>query len=200
MENIKITNNKMLISTVVSLIGVLILIIAMFLPYMTAVGQMADYIEAFPDVVVIEEQNVTIKDLEKVPFISVSKLVESIWGEDDAQIVDIFLIVFGSFTVLTTIFIFFKKPILTMICDIFTCGTFILLSVLLKEDLIGADKYTWGVGLLLILIAVAVILIGSVWMLVSKIIQKKRTHKNNRLDDTNNRVQTDGIVDAINNK
>ncbi len=174
MNDIKTINNKLRMPLVISLIGFLILIISIFLPYLTAVGEMAEYIEAFPNVVVIDEQNVTVKDLENVSFISVSTLIESIWGEDDAQISDIFLIVFGVFALLTTVFVFFKKPIIAIICDLLTCGTFIFFSVLMKEDFVGTDKYEWGLGSLVTLIAIVIIFIGLVWMLISKIIYKRK--------------------------
>lgn len=174
MEDIKKTNNKLLIPLVVAIIGILILAISIFLPYMTAVGEWADHIEEFSDVVVLEEQNVTYKDLAKVPFISVSKLIESVWGEDDAQITEIFLLVFGSFAILTTVFIFIKKPVIGIICVFLTSGTFLLLSILIKEDFIGANKYVWGVGYFVTLIAVIVIFVGLVLMLVSKILNKKK--------------------------
>ena len=174
--NNKIFKNKIIVPFVVSLIGILILIIAIFLPYLTAVGDLSEYIDTYSDTIAIKDSDVTLGELAKVPFISVSKLITSVWGEDDAQVTDIFLIVFGSFTLLTTLFIFLKKPILTMICDILTCCTFVILGILMREDFIGTDKYMWGIGLLLMLIAVIIIFIGSAWMLVSKIIQKKKIH------------------------
>ena len=152
-KNNNILKNKMIIPFIVSLLGILVLIIAIFLPYLTAVGDLSDYIDTYSNTIAIEDSDVTLGDLTNVPFISVSKLIESVWGKDDAKIADIFLIVFGGFTVLTTMFIFFKKPILAMICNILTCGTFLLLSTLMKEDFIGNDKYIWGIGYYVILFA-----------------------------------------------
>lgn len=173
MNNIKTTNNKFYISFVIALIGVLILTISIFLPYMTAVGKLADYIESFPNEVVNEELNVTSEDFEKVSLISISKISESIWGEDDAKITNIFLIVFGIFALLTTLLIFFKKPIIAIICDLLTCGTFIFFSIIVKDVYFEDDMFAWGLGSLVTLIAIVIIFIGLVWMLVSKIIQKK---------------------------
>ena len=79
---------------IISLIGIVILIIAIFLPYLTAVGELSEYINTYSNTIAIEDSDVTLGDLAKVPFISVSKLVTSVWGEDDAQVTDIFLIVF----------------------------------------------------------------------------------------------------------
>lgn len=173
MDNAKIKNNKLFIPYIVSLAGVLILIIAIFLPCITAVGRTAAYIETFPNAVVLEEKNMTAEDLANVPFISISNLLQSIWGEDDALVSNIFLIVFGSFAILTTVFIFFKKPIVVIIFDLLTCGTFVLFTTLLKEDIIGDDKYVWSVGYFAILIALTIIFTSSIFMLVAKIKQQR---------------------------
>lgn len=45
----KTLNEKLKLPFVVVLIGVLVLIVGIFLPYMTAVGDMAEYIEKNPD-------------------------------------------------------------------------------------------------------------------------------------------------------
>lgn len=174
MPNIKTTNNKLLIAWGAALIGVLILIISIFLPYMTAVGEMADYINNHSDTIAIKDTDVTLGDFQNVPFLSVSKLVESVWGEGDAEITDIFLIVFGSFAVITTLFILFKKPIITIFFDLLTCGTFLFMSELLTDHFIGANKFAWGIGFFLTLIAIAIIFISSILMLIFKIIQKKQ--------------------------
>lgn len=173
MKKLLSLNNTLLIPWVVALIGILILTISIFLPYMTADGELSDYINTHSDVIAIEDSDVTLGDFQNVPFLSVSKLVKSIWGEGDAEITDIFLIVLGVFAILITLFVLFKKPILAMICDILTCGTFLFLNALL-EDLIGNDKYLLGIGYYAILFALIVIFIGSILMLIFKIIQKKQ--------------------------
>lgn len=164
-----ILNKKLMLPFIISIIGILFIIIGMFLPYMTAVGELSDYIESFPDEIISNSYDVTNKDFAKFPFISISKIVGALWGENDAMISTIFLILFGSFAILTTLFILLKKPIVTIIFDLLTCATFLFIGVLLKEDFISADKYAWGIGYFIILIAVAIIFIASILMLIIKI-------------------------------
>ena len=78
---------------IATLIGVLIMVIALFLPYMTAVGDMAEYIEKYPDRVEIESLEMTASDLANVPVISVSNIITGVYGEDDGQIANIIVIV-----------------------------------------------------------------------------------------------------------
>ena len=60
-------NKRLTIPFVVTLIGVLLIIVSLFLPYMTAVGEMAEYIENNPDRIEIKDLNLTASDLADNP-------------------------------------------------------------------------------------------------------------------------------------
>lgn len=169
----KTLNEKLKIPFVVALIGVLILLVGMFLPYMTAVGDMAEYIEKNPDRVEIKDLDLTASDLKDIPVVSVSQLVTGVYGEDDGVIANVIVMVFGGFLVLTALFTILKKPIAVMIFDLFSCGTLAFLNFLMNEDFIDPNKYAWGIGYYAIVIAFAIIFAGAIWMLVKKIVVKK---------------------------
>ena len=167
-------NKKLTIPFIISLVGVLLVVIALFLPYLTAVGEMAEYIEKFPDRIEIESLDLTAGDMANIPVISVSKLITGIYGEDDGAIANAIVFVFGGFLALSALFAILKKPIAIMIFNLLTFGTFAFLNFLMKEDFIGAYKYAWGVGYYIILLAVIVAFAGAAWMLVKKIMEKKK--------------------------
>ena len=167
-------NKKLTVPFVVALAGILVVVIALFLPYMTAVGEMAEYIEKFPDRIEIESLDLTAGDMANISVISVSKLITGIYGEDDGVIANAIVFVFGGFLVLTALFTILKKPIAIMIFDLLSFGTFAFLNFLMKEDFIGADKYAWGVGYYIMLMAIVVVFASAVWMLVKKIVEKKK--------------------------
>lgn len=162
---------------IATLIGVLIMVIALFLPYMTAVGDMAEYIEAHPDRVEFESLELTAGDMANVPIISVGNIITGIYGEDDGQIVNIIVMVFGGCLVLTALFAIFKKPIAVMIFDLLTGGVFFFLNFLMREDFISADKYAWGIGYYAILIAAIAIFAGAIWLLVTKVSLKREAKR-----------------------
>lgn len=162
---------------IATLIGVLIMVIALFLPYMSAVGDMAEYIEKYPDRVEIESLEMTASDLANVPIISVSKIITGVYGEDDGQIANIIVMVFGGCLALTALFAIFKKPIAVMIFDLLTGGVFFFLNFLMKEDFISADKYAWGIGYYAILIAAIAIFAGAIWLLVTKVSLKREAKR-----------------------
>ena len=162
---------------IATLIGVLIMVIALFLPYMTAVGDMAEYIEKYPDRVEIESLEMTASDLANVPVISVSNIITGVYGEDDGQIANIIVIVFCGCLALTALLAILKKPIAVMIFDLLTGGVFFFLNFLMKEDFISDDKYAWGIGYYAILIAAIAIFAGAIWLLVTKVSLKREAKR-----------------------
>ena len=162
---------------IATLIGVLIMVIALFLPYMTAVGDMAEYIEKYPDRVEIESLEMTASDLANIPIISVSNIITGVYGEDDGQIANIIVMVFGGCLALTALFAILKKPIAVMIFDLLAGGVFFFLNFLMKEDFISADKYAWGIGYYAILIAAIAIFAGAIWLLVTKVSLKREAKR-----------------------
>lgn len=169
----KTLNEKMKLPFIVALIGVLVLVIGMFLPYITAVGEMGEYIEKNPDRIEIEDLELTAGDLKDIPVISVSQIITGIYGEDDGAIANVIVIVFGGFLALTALFVILKKPIAVMIFELLSYGVFAFLSAYMKEDFIDPDKYAWGIGYTIIQIAFAVVFAAAIWMLVKKIIAKR---------------------------
>ena len=164
----KTLNKKLVLPSIVALIGVLIMIVAMFLPYMNAQGKLAEYIELL-DSVELEEENISATP----SVVSVKEVITTIYGEDDGKIAEIIVLAFCGFITLTALFVFFKKPIAIMIFDLLAFGSFSFLNFAMKEDFIDPDKYAWGIGYSVIQVAIAVVLVAAIWMLVKKIIVKR---------------------------
>ena len=169
----KTLNEKLKLPFIVALIGVLILVIGMFLPYITAVGEMAEYIEKNPDRIEIKDLELTASDLKDIPVISVSQIITGIYGEDDGAIANVIVMVFGGFLALTALFVILKKPIAIMIFDLLAFGSFSFLNYAMKEDFIDPDKYAWGIGYHIIQVSIAVVFAAAIWMLIKKIIAKR---------------------------
>lgn len=169
----KTLNENLKLPFVVALIGVLILVVGMFLPYITAVGEIAEYIEKNPDRIEIKDLELTASDLKDISVISVSQIITGIYGEDDGAIANVIVMVFGGFLALTALFVILKKPIAVIIFDLLTYGVFSFLSAYMKEDFIDPDKYAWGIGYHIIQVAIAVVFVAAIWMLVKKIIAKR---------------------------
>lgn len=175
MDNImkKSLNEKLKIPFVVALIGILVLIVGMFLPYMTAVGKLAAYIEKYPDSVEIEEFDMTASDLKDIPMMYMGRIAASAYNEEEGILFHVIVIVFAFLSVLTALFVLLKKPIGVMIFGLITCGSFTVLNLATKADFFGADKYAWGIGYHVIRVALGVVFVTAIWMLIKKIIAKR---------------------------
>ena len=169
----KTLNEKLKLPFIVALIGVLVLVIGMFLPYMTAVGELAEYIEKYPDNIEIEEFDMTASDLKDIPMMSMGRIAASAYNEEEGILFNVIVIVFASLSALTALFVILKKPIAVMIFELIAFGSFTVLNMATKADFFGVDKYAWGIGYYAIVIAFAVVFASAIWMLVKKITAKK---------------------------
>ena len=169
----KILNEKLKLPFIVALVSVLMLVIGMILPYITAAGEMAEYIEKNPDRIEIKDLELTASDLKDISVISVSQIITGIYGEDDGTIANVIVFTFCGFVALTALFVFIKKPIAVMIFDLLSYGVFAFLSAYMKEDFIDPDKYAWGIGYTIIQVAIVVVFAAAIWMLAKKIIAKR---------------------------
>ena len=161
-------NKKIFLPFIVALIGVLVMIAAMFLPYMTAQGELAEYI-ALLDRADLDELNISANP----SMITVDNIVASVYGEDDGTLSKVIVFVFGGFVALTALFVLLKKPIAVIVFNLLSCGAFAFLNLAMREDFIDPDKYVWGIGYYAALIAAIVVFAGTIWMLVTKIIAKR---------------------------
>lgn len=173
-EQFEKKNQRLKKPFVVTLAGVLIMIAALFLPYMTAVGDTAEYIEEHPDRVEIKSLELTASDLANISLVSVHNLIAGIYGEDDGAIANVIVGVLGGCLMLTMLFVMIKKPIPVMMFDLLSCGVFLFLNFLMKDDFIDKDKYAWGFGYYAILLGAIVLFAGAIWTLATKISNKRQ--------------------------
>lgn len=162
----KVLTEKSPLPRTLALVGVLLMLICVFLPYITAVGKMAEYIENNPDRIEIQSLNMTASDLADVSILSVSKLITGVYGEDDAAFANVIVWVFCGLFTLTALFVFLKKPVCVIIFDLLAFAVFAFLNFLMKDDFISPDKYAWGIGYYAIVIAHIAIVAGTVWTLI----------------------------------
>lgn len=158
---------------IVVLVGIVLLLAGVFLPYMTAAGEMAEYIDRNPDRMEIVSENLTASDLKNIPIIRTGKLITGVYGEDDGLVATVILLVLGGLGTLTALFAVLKKPIAAVVFDLLAFGGFVFFNGVMKEDFIGGDKYAWGMGFYVIIVALVVVMAGAVWMQVMKSVGKK---------------------------
>lgn len=178
--NSKLMQNKLLIPFVIALVGTVFMFITIFLPYATAKNEYAEKMNTYPDEIVYEELNITSKDMINISMVEYakiySKLSEQIWGTTAYGIFYVALVaLIGGFSLLSVLFTVLKKPIAVVIFSLLSFGVFSMQNFDYSDrGVIPSNTYGWGVAYYIFYIAFAMALIGAVWMLVSKIIQKKQ--------------------------
>ncbi len=155
-------------SFAVTLAGVVLMVIGLFLPYITAVGDTKDYIEEHPHRIEVESMDVTADELERLPLISLNKLITGAYGEDEGLVESIIIWIICGFLAITALFAIFKKPIGVMIFDLLIFGLLCFNNFVLKEDCISDDRYAWSIGYYLLLFAAVVTFVGAIWLLITK--------------------------------
>ena len=107
--NKQVCTNKM--GHILALLGIVLLLAGVFLPYMTAVGEMAEYIDQNPERMELASENLTAGDLKNIPITRTGKLITGVYGEDDGLAATVILLVLGGLGALTALVAALKKPI-----------------------------------------------------------------------------------------
>lgn len=176
-----VNKKTVLFCVLLTLIGALLMVTCVFLPYATAIDDHAESIQKNPDRVVYEELDITAGDMMHVSMFEFAnlygKLGQEMFGSAAAGVLYIALVaLIGGFGLLTVLFALCKKPIAVIIFDILVYGVFTLQNWdYTDRGVIPGSNYDWGMGYYLLYVGAAVTLAGAVWMLVIKIKNKKAT-------------------------
>lgn len=137
-----------------ALLCVLLLIVSMFLPYMTVEEDFRELAEA----------------MEQDPSLSLYDFAVTYLEQNEPAFPTVLGILMG-LTVLAALFAIFRKPVLVMLFDIMTTGLAVLIHAIFAQSTRG---YAMSIADPLIFTACAGLLISAVWMLAAKVKTKKK--------------------------
>ncbi len=175
----KFKKDKLLIPFIIVLVGTILMVSTIFMPYATATVEQAEKINEYPNELVYKELNITAKQMKNISMIEYtnlySKLSEQIWGNTSYGIFYVTLVaLIGGFSLISMLFSFFKKPIAIIVFDILAfCVFYIQNCDYTERGIIPSSSYNWGAAYYIFYVAAIVVLVGAVWMLVNKIRIKK---------------------------
>ena len=120
MKNLK---NNLFIPFIIALIGTLLMVATVFLPYATAIDDHAENIKDNPDAVVYEELDMTAQDMMHISMVEYanvySNLADQLFGDSSYGVFFVVLVaLIGGFALLAALFAFLKKPIAIIIFNI----------------------------------------------------------------------------------
>lgn len=162
-------NKRLLLPFLALLIALAAMLLAAFLPQLTATGDFAESIQAMPDAIADAKLDWTAQDLYHLSMLEYAQL----FSEGSV----FYLVVFGvllAFCVLALLFALLKKPVPVMIFDVLALGASLIFSSdCTMRGIPQSGRYVWGFGHYLFPIASALALGCAVWMLVKKVRLKK---------------------------
>ena len=172
-------NNKLFIPFISALIGTILMVVTVFLPYATAIDDHAENIKENPDAIVYEELDMTAQDMMNISMVEYanvySNLADQLFGDSSYGVFYVVLVaLIGGFSLLTVLFSFLKKPIAVIIFDILAFGVFSIQNWdYTDRGVIPSSSYDWGAGYYIFYVAALITLVGAIWLLVNKIRNKK---------------------------
>lgn len=175
-----ILKQKTLLPCVIALVGAFVMLLCVFLPYATATAERAEWIDKFPNTVVIDVMDLKAEDMRNISMAQYARIYftmsEEYWHDSFVGIFYIVLVaLIGGGALVAALFAWGRKPIGCIIFGAISCGVFRMLKWdFMDRGVIPSDSYDWGIAHTIFPIATVILITGAVWMFVKKILVKKQ--------------------------
>jgi len=161
------------------LIGSIMLVITLLLPFASANNEREEWLKEHPDSMYVEEIGMTNKESVNISMLEFGRIYKAASEMEEFKLVGIICLVlisaFALFVALTALFAILKKPIAIMIFDALSFAVFCMLKWDFKDrGVIPSSSYDWGIAQYFCYLGVIVAFAGAVMLLTVKIKQKKR--------------------------
>ncbi len=167
---------------IVALLGAILMVATLFLPYATATEEYAAELNQFPDELVYSTMSITAEDVVNISmveyvnvYINLSEVLfgSAILGYIYAGIT----ILLGVFAWMVFLFALLKKAIPVIVFDVLATIVFLIQCWdYSSRGVIGTKAYDWGLAYYLFYVAAVVSLIGAIWLLSRKSAFKKQSN------------------------
>lgn len=182
--NNKAINKQPLAAFLVTLFAALIMVACLFLPYSSATGDHADWIDEHPDVIASEKMDMTYSEAKHLSMVEYATcyfmLRNELWGNSFDAIVGTVIyvglvMIIGAFSLTATVSAVFRKPVTTIVFTVLAYGAFALQNWdYTDRGVIPGSSYDWGLAHTLFPLAAAITVGGAIWTLVLKRKAKKQ--------------------------
>lgn len=164
---------KMLCPFIITLIGAILMLVMLLLPYASANSEHKDYLIEYSDDMYVQEIGMTNSEAVNISLVEFVRIYSEAINEDmnkETSIVCIAIIaIFAVFALITIILTLLKKPIGIIISDLLAMVIFSIIHFDFKDrGVIPNRSYDWGITNYFTYIVGGVIIIGAVWMLIAK--------------------------------
>lgn len=161
----------------VTLIATLLILVSVFLPYMSASKTYADQLDLYGDMVAYSGTDIKVKDLKDVSlmeFAEIANAMDKISSSSSLEGVAIVVYAIMALSIAAVLFACFKKPIAVIIFTLLAYGASAIIELGITESgALSTSVYDFGIAHTLIPLAVLASIVGSIWMIVVKNKAKK---------------------------
>ena len=173
------SKNNLLLPFIATLIGSLMLMLTLFMPFASAKDEYKEYLQEYSDKMYAKEINMTNGEAVHLSLFEYGRMYAAAADLGMAKNIAIaclvIISVFALFAILTTLFSVLKKPIAAIIFDILTFGVFLLIKWDFRDrGVLPSNRYDWGMAEYICYIGIAVVIVASITLLISQINNKKQ--------------------------
>lgn len=154
-------------SYLITLLGVAIMLVSIFLPYMNAVGEFAEYIKENPRVIEDELLSIRAEDYQSIHIFYNRHIFISLYKNFQQAYIELILYIVIILSALTCVFCVFKKAMSAMVFNLLGIATFICF-IYNTNRFFSKNSFAPGIGFYALLIAQLIIFFGSLWMLTTE--------------------------------
>ena len=172
-------SRKLLFPFLAMLIGSLMLVVTLFLPFASATEDYKERLEEYSDSMYVEELDMTNEEAINISLFEFARIysVAAEMGMSKGVSIACMVIIaaFGAFALLTLLFSVLKKPIPAIIFNLLAFAVFRITKWDFEDrGVIPNSNYDWGMAQYICYIGIVVVMVGAVALLVVKIKDKKQ--------------------------
>lgn len=189
--SLSIIKTKVMYPFTIMLLGALLLLGTLLLPYASASQEQRDYLNEYSEKEYVKEVGMTNRDavdISLVEFLKIYKnaLQQGIHKETSITCI-VIIVIFLVLTLLTLLFTLLKKPIASIIFVSLSLGVFRIIHFDFEDrGVIPSSSYDWGMANYVAYIGGVVLIVAAIWMIVEKIRIK---HQITAMQNSNNEIQ-----------
>ncbi len=185
----KNANAKKIIGFLAVLLGSILLLVTLFLPFASSTGEYREYLEKNPDTAYVGDMQMKNSDVVDISLLEFGRIYLSAMGNPItgplATVCFIMISVFALFALMTTLFSILKKPIPLIIFDVLTFAVFNLIRWDFGDRGVMRSGYNWGMAQYFFYIGAALALAGAIVLLAAKSADKKTNMTFAQADENN---------------
>ncbi len=169
-----------LIPFILALLGSLLMIITLFLPFSTATDDFKAEINKNPDFIIYEDIDLKASDVVNRSMVDYARVYSALsnrlFATNEGTIYVGIVAAIGIFALIGLISSAFRKATPTIIFTILSFLVFAFLSFdFYHRGEIPNESYNWGFGYYIFYVATIITLIGAIWLFIVK--HKNKTHE-----------------------